>query len=187
VERYGLFTIIVLGETILSASLAIQSVAQEGNFNTDLASIIAGGLLILFSMWWLYFDQPRTDMLTSLGSAFVWGYSHLLIFASAAAVGAGLSVTVDQAFRHAKIGDEAAGATVAVPVFIYLFTVWALHQHPSTKNFSYPILFPLVSVLILLTPLSGQAVLLTGLLLTVLVIIKVASRYRMVARVYPYG
>lgn len=184
IERYGLFTIIVLGETILSASLAIQSVTQTENFNAELASIIAGGLLILFSMWWLYFDQPRTAMLTSLRTAFVWGYSHLFIFAAAAAVGAGLSVAVDQAFHHAEISAVGAGATVSVPVIIYVITLWALHQQPNSRLFSYPILFLLTAVLILLTPLSGQTILLTGMLLTTLVVIKVVSRYRTAARAY---
>jgi low temperature requirement protein LtrA len=168
----------VLGETILAASLAIQSATQAGDFNADLAAIIAGGLLIVFSMWWLYFDQPGHTMLTSLRTAFVWGYSHLFIFAAAAAVGAGLSVAVDQTFHHAEIGPAGAGAAVAGPVVIYLTALWALHQQPRTRSFSHPLLFPLVALLILLTPLVGQAVLLTGLLLTALVVIKVAGRYR---------
>jgi hypothetical protein len=117
-------------------------------------------------------------MLASLRSAFVWGYSHLFIFAAAAAVGAGLAVAVDQTFHHAEISLLGAGAAVAVPVVIYLVGLWALHQQPLTRSFSHPVLFPLVALLILLTPLSGQAVLLTGLLLTILVVIKVVNRYR---------
>lgn len=181
-ERYGLFTMIVLGETILSASLAIQSVTQTSHFDTSLIPIIAGGLLILFSMWWLYFDQPRTGMLTSLRTAFVWGYSHLFIFASAAAVGAGLSVAVDHVFHHTEISTVTVGATVSVPVVIYVFVLWALHQGPGSQSLIHPILFPLVALLILLAPLTGQAMPVTGLLLAILVIIKVVSRYRTAAQ-----
>ncbi len=54
-ERYSLFTIIVLGESVLSGSSAIQVVLSEGGFNAATLEIIIGGLLILFSMWWLYF------------------------------------------------------------------------------------------------------------------------------------
>ena len=57
-ERYGLFTIIVLGESILAASLAIQAALQDGQLSAQLAIIIAGGVLIVFAMWWLYFDRP---------------------------------------------------------------------------------------------------------------------------------
>ena len=42
-------------------------------------------------MWWVYFDRPVHDLLTSVRKAFVWGYGHYFIFASAAAVGAGLA------------------------------------------------------------------------------------------------
>jgi low temperature requirement protein LtrA len=177
-ERYGLFTIIVLGETILAASLAIQAAIQAGDANGNLAAIIAGGLLIVFSMWWLYFDQPENTMLASLRTAFVWGYGHLFIFAAAAAVGAGLSVAIDQTFQHAEIGPVGAGMAVAAPVVIYLIGLWALHQHPQIRRFSHPLLFPAAAGLILLTPLTGQAALLTGLLLAGLVVIKMVRRAR---------
>ena len=57
-ERYGLFTIIVLGESILAASIAIQSAADAGDFTSAVGTIIIGGLLIVFSMWWVYFERP---------------------------------------------------------------------------------------------------------------------------------
>ena len=177
-ERYGLFTIIVLGESILSASQAIQSAIQSGDFNTDLATIVVGGLLIVFSMWWLYFDQPSEDLLTSLRAALVWGYGHLFIFASAAAVGGGLAVAVDQATHHAEVGEMVGGALVATPVAIYLLGLWALHRLPHAKGSIQLLLLPIVAVLILLTPLVGPAVLLTGLLLGVLLAIELTNRYR---------
>ena len=56
-ERYGLFTIIVLGESVLSATVGIQEVATRGVF-ADLIVVAAGGLLIAFGAWWIYFDHP---------------------------------------------------------------------------------------------------------------------------------
>jgi low temperature requirement protein LtrA len=177
-ERYGLFTIIVLGESILSAALAMQSAIQTGDVSGELAPIIAGGLLIVLSMWWLYFDQPAHDLLTSTRTAFVWGYGHLLIFASAAAVGAGLAVSIDRATHHAEIGALGAGAAVAVPVAIYLASLWALHQRPRAASLAQAIFPPVVALLVLLTPPSGQAVLATGLLLAALLAVKLVSRHR---------
>ncbi len=177
-ERYGLFTIIVLGESILSASLAIQSAIQTGDVSGELVSIIVGGLLIVLSMWWLYFDQPAQTMLTSLRTAFIWGYGHLLIFASAAAVGAGLAVSVDYATHHAEIGAFGAGMAVAIPVAIFLMSVWVLHQRPLATSLAQAIFPPVVVVLVVLTPIRGQAVLSIGLLLTILLVIKLASRAR---------
>ena len=159
-------------------SLAMQSAIQTGDVSGELVPIIAGGLLIVLSMWWLYFDQPVHDLLTSTRTAFVWGYGHLLIFASAAAVGAGLAVSIDRATHHAEIGASGAGAAVAIPVAIYLMSLWALHQRPRATSLEQKIFPPVVVLLVLLTPISGQAVLATGLLLTVLLAIKLVGRHR---------
>lgn len=51
VERYGLFTIIVLGESILSASMAIQAAMKVGALDAQMFYLIVGGVLIVFSMW----------------------------------------------------------------------------------------------------------------------------------------
>ena len=132
--------------------------------------LIVGGLLIVYSLWWMYFDRPVHDLLTSLRKAIVWGYGHYLVFASAAAVGAGLAVSVDYATHHAKLASTTAGAAVAIPIAVYLVCLWFLHDRPEygwTRA-----LGPIAGVLILLTPFTGQAVLLTGVILASLVGLK---------------
>ncbi|MEO7911872.1 MAG: low temperature requirement protein A [Roseiflexaceae bacterium] len=186
-ERFGLFTIIVLGESLLSGSLAIQSAMQANNLNGELSTTIVGGLLIVFSMWWLYFDLPAHDLLTSLRIAFIWGYGHLLVFASAAAVGAGLAVAVDFTTHHAEIGSVAAGAAVAIPAALYLLSLWALHARPRATSMTEASHAPITVLLILLTPFSNQPVLLTGLLLSALLAIKLVRRHRAAIVRYPPG
>jgi low temperature requirement protein LtrA len=181
-ERYGLFTIIVLGESILAASIAIQAALQAGHPGTELAAIIAGGLLIVFSMWWLYFDRPMAKLLTSLPRAFLWGYGHFAIFASGAAVGAGLAVAVDHATGHTDIGAVGAGAAVAVPVAVYLLALWTIHLALGSALPAGAALTPLVVLLILITPWTGEGVLLTGVLVATLLGIKLARRGRIGAR-----
>jgi low temperature requirement protein LtrA len=177
-ERYGLFTIIVLGESILATSLGIQAAVEAGEFSADLITIIIGGLLIIFSMWWVYFDWSMEGMLTSLRRAFGWGYGHFLVFGSAAAVGAGLAVAIDQALHHAEIGVVEAGAAVAIPVAIFLLVLWGLHIGFQERNRVQMFLVPIAIVLILLTPLTGQAPLLIGLLLVALLTFKLVNSYR---------
>jgi low temperature requirement protein LtrA len=171
-ERYGLLTLIVLGESILAATLAVQSALASGERLPALVPIIVGGLLIVYSMWWIYFDRPVHDLLTSIRKAFVWGYGHYVVFSAAAAVGAGLAVAIDHATAHTQIGAVAAGAAVAVPVAVYLLCLWFLHDRPDSRR-SRP-LGPVSAVLILLTPLTGHAVPLTGLILAVLIAVKLA-------------
>ena len=74
----------------------IQAALASGEALSALVPLIVGGLLIVYSMWWVYFDRPVHDLLTSLRKAIVWGYGHYFVFAAAAAVGAGLAVSVDQ-------------------------------------------------------------------------------------------
>lgn len=170
-ERYGLFTIIVLGESILAGSLAIESAAEAGLLSTDLVSTVAGGLMIVLVMWWLYFERPFEWRLRSFSLAFIWGYGHLPIWAAAAAVGAGLSVAIDEVIGEATIGVVGAGAAVAIPVAIYLFGLWALHL-PMANSPADRFLAPVAVVLILLTPWTGEAPLLTGLALVGLLVAK---------------
>jgi low temperature requirement protein LtrA len=166
-ERYGLLTLIVLGESILAATMAVQSALRSGEALGPLTPIIVGGLLIVFSMWWVYFDRPVHDLLTSLRKAIVWGYGHYLVFAAAAAVGAGLAVAVDHATHHAKVGTIGAGLAVTVPVSAYLLCLWFLHDRPEYGRTRA--VGPIVAAIILLTSFTDYAVLLTGLTLATMV------------------
>jgi len=172
-ERYGLFTLITLGESILAASVAVRTASEAGASTASLLSIIVGGLLIVFSFWWLYFERPAHEMLTSMRAAFLWGYGHYFVFASAAAVGAGLAVAVDHATHHADISRVAAGAAVSVPVAVYLLCLWFLHGRSEPTAVA-----PLVVSGVLAMPFTGHAVLGTGLLMAGLTAFKVVRAGR---------
>ncbi|MGW6503367.1 low temperature requirement protein A, partial [Nonomuraea angiospora] len=103
-ERYGLFTIIVLGESILAATIAIQTGLDRRLDVGPLLLVACSGMVIVFAMWWLYFSRTAHLFLTSSKAAFSWGYGHYLIFSSAAAIGAGLAVSVDFDTHEAHIG-----------------------------------------------------------------------------------
>jgi low temperature requirement protein LtrA len=135
-ERYGLFTLIVLSEAIFAATTAVQTAFDAEGPVGNLGSLALGALVTVFAMWWLYFDQPAQQLTkfarerfdaASSRQAFTWGYGHYVIFASAAAVGAGIETVVDGLIGHTDLGDIATAAAVAVPVALYLISVWALH------------------------------------------------------------
>ncbi len=173
-ERYGLFTIIVLGESILAATVAIETAWRSGESLATLGPIVVGGLLAVYAMWWIYFDRPAHDLLGSMRRAFLWGYGHYVLFAAVAAVGAGLAVAVDQATHHAAASARVAGAAVAVPAAVYVLCLWVLHYRPEYGRLR--LLGPLAAAAVLLTPLTGHAVLLTGLVLAALVCGKITLR-----------
>lgn len=126
-ERYGLFMIIVLGESVLAGSFAIQSAMSGEGLSAELIGVFAGALLILYAMWWVYFDRPDEHLLDSLPTAFAWSYLHLPIFASVAAVGAGLVVAIEQATGHAQVGWTGVGVAIATPLILYLLTLWTMY------------------------------------------------------------
>ena len=95
-ERYSLFFIIVLGETILSTTIAIQDAVDGEHPAAQVTYVVIGGILIVFSLWWLYFQRNAGDAIGGDNvSPFVWGFGHYFIFAAAAAIGAGLASRVD--------------------------------------------------------------------------------------------
>ncbi len=177
-ERYGLFTLIVIGESVLSATLAIQAAVDAGGPGGPLLAIIGGGLLILFSMWWLYFDRPAGRLLSRGRTAFLWGYSHLFILASAAAVGAGLAVAVDHAAAREAIPHRTAGAAVAIPVAVYLLSVWVTHIRPHRDGAARSAIFPIAALLALAAIATPWPVLVIGVLLAGLVALSTMAALR---------
>jgi low temperature requirement protein LtrA len=111
-ERYGLFTLIVLGESVLSATVGIQEVATRG-VSAGLLVVAIGGLLIAFSAWWLYFDHPG-HLTPSPELSMRWGALHVIVFTSLAALGAGLHVAAEAAAGEASARTGALA--VAIPV-----------------------------------------------------------------------
>jgi len=175
-ERYGLFTIIVLGESILAASLAVQSAVDEHKALGGLLWVAGAGVVIVFGMWWLYFDRPASQLLTSMRVGLFWGYGHYLIFASAAAVGAGLAVAVDYETHKAHLGGVAAGYAVAVPVAVYLFSVWLLHVRPHQRGMIVAA-YPVAAALVLLAPLTPARVPVVALVVAALVAVTVVATH----------
>ncbi len=90
-ERLGLFTIIVLGESV---------VGVVGGISGQTLGLFAGetgllGLIIAFSLWWIYFDSVDASPLESYRqgrfvSGVIWLYTHLLLMIGLAATGVGV-------------------------------------------------------------------------------------------------
>lgn len=182
-ERYGLFTIIVLGETIAAATVAVKSAVDEHDALGELLPIAAGGLLIVFSAWWIYFVVPIHGHLRSSAQAFLWGYGHYLIFASAAAIGAGLEVAVEQTVGKAHISTLSASAAVTLPTALYFLAVWALHSRYFKIGIAQQVVLPATALLVILCTFLGDwAVLASGIVSALAVAVGVVLTTRMVSR-----
>ena len=171
-ERYGLFTLIVLGEVILAATTAIQAGLSSEGVSAALLSLAGGGILLVFGLWWVYFLRPAADGLRETpGNAFVWGYGHYVVFAAVGALGAGLEVAVESALHEAHTGPRTAAFAVAVPVAVTLLVIAGLQVRLAgggTLLARYAAAAVAI-VLVALVPPLGLAVVLMGLLAALLV------------------
>ena len=91
-ERFGLFTIIVIGEAVVSVVMGVG--ADQLTFATASACVM--GLIIAFTLWWGYFEGVRgagTRQLTSKNHVRAyqqWLYAHLPLTLAIASIAVGV-------------------------------------------------------------------------------------------------
>ena len=94
-ERFGLLTLIVLGEAIVGA---ISGVADTHHFDAATAVRSILGLTVGFALWWVYFDfVARRPFRHTRYAMFFWPNLHLPLTAAIAATGAAILVGVSSA------------------------------------------------------------------------------------------
>ena len=125
-ERFGLFTLLLLGESLLASSNALIDALAEGEHVTDLLWLAASGLVITAAIWWIYYAREQHETLAHARRGFAFGYPHYLIFASVGAVSAGVEVEIDHLTGHTEVSDAVAGLALTLPVAMFLVVVWAV-------------------------------------------------------------
>jgi low temperature requirement protein LtrA len=92
VERFGLFTIIVLGETVLAVVVGVA----HAHWVASAVIFAAIGMTISFSLWWIYFEGVAGTPLKNIGGIrpLVWMYGQALLVMSITALGVGLEVAI---------------------------------------------------------------------------------------------
>lgn len=125
-DRYGSFTLIVLGETVLASTNAIIEARSNVSHIGVLIVVSAGALVLAGSLWWLYFDRPQHHLLTTLTRALRWGYGHYLVFAAVATLSVGVEVVLDHETGNSALSRTASAALVTIPAAVFVFVFWAL-------------------------------------------------------------
>ena len=180
-ERYGLFTIICLGEVILATTTAMQSALTDQGLSAGLLITGLSGLLLVFGLWWSYFKHSASEQLRlSLPTALLWGYGHYLVFASVAALGAGLQVVIDTIGHASHVSPVFAAFTVAVPVAVFLVVLGTLSARLDRRVPTEIRLVLATAALVLLAAVTARvlALPLTVLVVTVLVAALLAYHLR---------
>jgi low temperature requirement protein LtrA len=91
-ERFALFTIVVLGESVLAVALGVAG----RDWAPSAAVIAVLGFAAAAAIWWMYFGHGVEFSLERLpNSILVFAYSHIPLFAALTAVGAGIALAID--------------------------------------------------------------------------------------------
>ena len=91
-ERFGLLTLIVLGESVLAVVLGVSRVSWVGGS----AVAAAAGFLIAASVWWIYFDFLDEETIIARGvlSGLTSTYANYFVVVGLAALGAGVKLAI---------------------------------------------------------------------------------------------
>jgi low temperature requirement protein LtrA len=151
-ERYGLFTIILLGESVLASTIAVQQAIVHG-VPPGLVVIAVSGLVIVFGIWWIYFSkEPGEGLENYRDRAFIWGYGHYGVFAALAALAAGLEAAVASVTGE-HVPASHFGFGVAIPVAVFLVLLWVLNAPLHVTARVHPSAIVAAAVLTALVPL----------------------------------
>jgi low temperature requirement protein LtrA len=127
-ERNALLTIIALGEGVVGTVASLSAVVAHQGWTTDAVLVAIAGTGLTFGMWWVYFVVPAADLLHAhRDRSFGYGYSHIVVFGSIVATGAGLHAAAYYIQRHSELGSVGTVVAVAAPVGVYIVVVFGTY------------------------------------------------------------
>ena len=125
-ERYGLFSIILIGE---SMAAVMAGMGHQEYWSLRAASAAIFGMAAVFAIWWAYFDGVDATahrMIRSMADATrfqVWSYVHLALYLGIAVMGVGVERVIETATEAPLPSSEAfilfgAAVTVAISMMV---------------------------------------------------------------------
>lgn len=130
VERFGLFTIIVLGEGILGILMAME---DPERWNAARWSAFGLCMVIAFLLWWLYFEVlGDREAKAGFGSYVLLNLFHLPLFAAFAMLGPGLHLVL----AETDAAEDKARWMVAVAIGVGMAMIVALSSIMADEHLS---------------------------------------------------
>ena len=157
-ERYGLLTIIVLGEGVVGVSNTIQYFLASSSSAASSIMFLGSSLVALvFSLWWLYFIVPFDTILNKerrRHDLFLFGYGHFFIFASIAGLGSMLNLVTESAAADTSapgyqiISQPYAMGMLMAMLSVFLLTLTILRELMCRKS-SHNVIAMLIALIII--------------------------------------
>lgn len=157
-ERFGLFTIILMGESLVAIMRGIES--QE-TWTPQAASAAFFGMALVFGLWWWYFDGAHAAKERHIRSARdfrlfrVWSYAHFPLYLGVATVGIGVERVIGLHLGAILTQGEAwLLAAAATVVMVSLAVIAATSDKARSSRTFANFLLPhcLIAAAILLLP-----------------------------------
>lgn len=126
-ERYGLLAIITFGEVVLGTTTAIEAVVEKQGWSLEAAVIALAGVSLAVGLWWVYFTIPFGAALSASNArSMVFGFGHLVLYASIAGTGAGLHAAAYYVEHHSKLDAGQTVLTMAIPVAVFVLALFTI-------------------------------------------------------------
>jgi low temperature requirement protein LtrA len=155
-ERYSLVIIIALGEGLVGTLATLAAVVGPSGpgWSLEVAVVGLAGTALTFGMWWVYFMIPSGPILAAHRErSFGWGYGHIVLFGATIAVGAGVHVAAFLIDRHSPLSLPAALLCTAIPVGLYIGSVFVLYSALTRSFDPFHIWMLLGSAIVIAAPI----------------------------------
>ncbi|MCG7634361.1 low temperature requirement protein A [Gordonia McavH-238-E] len=172
-ERYGLFTLILLGESLLASSNAIIEALHSEQELAPLISIAILTFIATAALWWIYFWPPHHRAIGGmLADSLRYGYVHYFVFAAAGAFSAGIEVEIDVLTHHSELTETQASFTVTIPIAVFIIGIWWIALRANADRVVNTVV-PVGALLVLLDPVIPVPFALTAVFLIAIVVVLV--------------
>jgi low temperature requirement protein LtrA len=120
-ERYGLFTLIVLGESVISVAQGAAGIDWE----PGTLAVALTGFLVVACLWWIYFEYISGLANRSVLQGLCFNYAHLPLLAGLVSVALGIELAVVESATHEL--ERATAMALGGGTALYLLALTALH------------------------------------------------------------
>lgn len=120
-ERFGLFTLIVLGELVVAVGAGVV----DARWNPDAVAIAVGGFAMAACLWWLYFERLTAQELRRRpSSTLIFAYAHIPLLGALMFVASGVGILI----KAEPAAGRAGTLALCLGAATFLLALIAVHR-----------------------------------------------------------
>jgi low temperature requirement protein LtrA len=151
-ERFGLITLIVLGESVF----AVVSGVTRVNWGAASSTAAIAGFLVAAALWWIYFDFVGEAAVTrrSIAGGLVYVYMHYFVVVGLTALGAGVKMAILDAGGDHHYAGTAWIICAGLALTMLGLAVIELVSHPEALDADFWLRLGTLAVALAFVPLD---------------------------------